>query len=321
MSLYLVPATRDNLEVSIEMEVAPERLAPHVSKDIFEELLRLGGPEGIRCWAMTTTLRAAFDAMRPGDLVLLSESDTKRFTHCAQVTSKVESKAFGDALWPVKGDKSWELIYFLRNIRQISVSKAELVEKLGYAPNFAVPGTTHVKDDRIQRFESKHGPIANWLGILYDRAEYTDALGELRDGELADYSAENVLVAAKRRRQHKVFADKVKTNYGMSCAMCGIAEQVFLVAGHIVPWAEDEQNRLNPANGLCLCVMHDRAFEQGYLFLDDGLHIRMNPHRSMTSPLSQQLKPLEGQRIRTPKANPPDKLLLKRHRDRFLPQG
>jgi predicted restriction endonuclease len=103
--------------------------------------------------------------------------------------------------------------------------------------------------------------------------------------------------------------------------MCDISEQDFLVAGHIVAWSEDEQNRLNPANGLCLCVMHDRAFERGYLFLDEGLRIRMNPRLGPTSPLGQQLKALEGRSIRTPTAHPPDPQLLKRHRDRFLPQG
>jgi hypothetical protein len=321
MSLYLVPATRENLEVSIETEVAPERLAPHVSAKDLEEIRRRAGMEGIRCWAMTTTLRAAFNAMRPGDIVLLSESDTGHFTHYAQVTAKVENKAFGDSLWPMKGDKSWELIYFLRNIRQIRVPKAELVEKLGYAPNFAVPGATHVKDDRIQGFESKHGPITDWFDIPYVRAEYVDAVGQVRDGDQTDYSADNVLVATKRRRQHEKFAARVKANYGMTCAMCDISEQDFLVAGHIVAWSEDEQNRLNPANGLCLCVMHDRAFERGYLFLDEGLRIRMNPRISSTSPLGQQLKALEGRSIRTPTAHPPDKQLLKRHRDRFLPQG
>jgi hypothetical protein len=269
---------------------------------------------------MTVSLRAAFEAMQPGDIVLLSERDTRRFTHCAQVTFKVESKALGDALWPMKGANSWELIYFLRNIRRISIPKAELVTKLGYKSNFEVPGSILVSEKRTKDFESKHGPIANWLGIPHLQAESTGGLGEVRDGGPADYSATNVLATTKRRHQHEVFADQVKANYGRLCAMCGISEPDFLVAGHIVAWSEDEQNRLNPANGLCLCVMHDRAFERGYLILDEDLRIRIHPRLNRASPLGQQLNAMDGQPIRLPVAHPPDPDLLKRHRSRFPAQ-
>jgi HNH endonuclease len=320
MSLYLVPASRENLEISIEKAVAPEQFAPHVSNETLDEIRRRAGMEGIRCWAMTESRRSAFNAMQPGDIVLLSESGTRHFTHYAQVTSKLENRAFGDALWPVKGESPWEFIYFLRNIRRIRIPKAEFVTKLGYKSNFEVPGTTRVRDEQVQAFESKNGPIADWFDIPYISAEYADALGEVRDGEQADYSATDVLVTAKRRRLHENFAKRVKANYGRTCAMCDISEEDFLVAGHIVAWSEDEQNRLNPANGLCLCLMHDRAFERGYLMLDEGLHIRLNPQLSPTSPMGQRLKALDGQRIRTPEHHPPDQNLLKRHRDRFLPQ-
>jgi hypothetical protein len=322
MSLYLVPANRKNLETSIEKDVKPEQLAPHVSPEVMAEIQSRAGMDGIRCWAMrpSPTQRAHFKAMRPGDIVLLSEKDTGRFTHYAQVTFKLESKPFGDALWPVRGERSWELIYFLRNIRRISIPKSEFVTKLGYKANFDVAGTTLVQEERIRAFESVNGPISDWFDIPYIQAEYADALSEWRDGELSDYSATDVMAATKRRRLHEKFAARVKANYAMTCAMCDIAEQDFLVAGHIVAWSEDEQNRLNPANGLCLCVLHDRAFERGYLFLDEQLHIRMNPNLSPTSPLGRQLGNVVGQRIRLPTAHPPDPNLLKRHRDRFLVQ-
>jgi hypothetical protein len=320
MSLYLVPANRKNLERSIEKDVEHMLLSLHVPVGAIEEIQRRAGMEGIRCWAMTRPRRSLFEAMQPGDIVLMSEKGTGRFTHYAQVTFKVKNKALGDALWPVKGKNSWEFIYFLRNVRRISIAKAGFVTKLGYKRNFAVAGVTRVPDKRIQGFESAYGSVPDWFDIPYVRAEYADAVGEVRDGEQADYSATDVWGMAKRRLQQKEFATRVKANYGRTCAMCDISEEDFLVAGHIVAWSEDEKNRLNPANGLYLCLMHDRAFERGYLMLDEGLHIRMNPQLSTTSPMGKRLKALDGQRIRTPVADPPDPTLLKRHRDRFLPQ-
>ena len=41
-----------------------------------------------------------------------------------------------------------------------------------------------------------------------------------------------------------------------------------LVAGHIVPWSEDPLNRLNPQNGLCLNMLHDKAFDRGLMYID-----------------------------------------------------
>jgi hypothetical protein len=317
VSLYFVPANRQNLERSIEQDVPPERLAPYVSDNVIEEIQARAGMEGIRCWAMTRTKRSIFDAMQPGDIVLLSEKGTKRFTHFAQVTFKLENNALGDALWPVKGEKSWELIYFLRNIRRVSIPKAEFVIRFGYQPNFDVAGATLVSDNRVQDFEARHGPIEDWFDLPYFHEGSTGIRVDLHDASISNYSADNVAVVAKRRRLHARFAAQVKAHYGTACAMCGITEQDFLVAGHIVAWAEDEKNRLNPANGLCLCVLHDRAFERGYLIIDEGLFIRMNRRIRPDSPLGKHLQNLDGVRLRLPSSNPPDPDLLKRHRDRF----
>jgi hypothetical protein len=325
VSLYLAPASRENLECSIERAVPPARLARHhVPSSTLQDIQARAGMEGIRCWAMTRGSQSHFDKMQPGDIVLLSETGTKRFTHCALVTFKLVNKALGDDLWPVKGEKSWELIYFLRNIQRISIPKSEVVMKFGFKPNFDVPGITPVKDHRIQAFEAKHGPLEDWLdwfNISYSQEGFTGLLGNLQDAASSDYSADDVAVIAKRRRMHAQFAKQVKANYEEACAMCGLAEPDFLVAGHIVAWSEDKKNRLNPANGICLCVLHDRAFERGFLVLDEDLNIRMNPRIRPDSQLGLHLKDIVGRRLRLPRADPPDPELLKRHREKFPHQS
>lgn len=318
MSLYLVPATRENLERSIEKGVAPDEVAPHIPESELLEIQSRARTEGIRCWAMTAHNRSFFNAMQPGDIVLLTEKGTRVFTHFAQVTYKLKSQPLGDALWPFRGDNAWELIYFLRNIRRIHVPKSEFVTKLGYKANYEVAGTLRVPDDRIETFELLHGPLTEFLEVPYAYDAFAQPLGELHDGGVQDYSAADKIALARRRHQHERFAREVKSNYQWRCAMCGIAEPDFLVAGHIVPWAEDAHNRLNPANGLCLCVLHDRAFERGFLFLDEELHIQMNSKLSPTSRLGMQLSSVVGQRIHLPAAAHPAQHLLKRHRDRFL---
>jgi putative restriction endonuclease len=72
------------------------------------------------------------------------------------------------------------------------------------------------------------------------------------------------------QRVHQGFFRKtVLASYGNRCCITGLAVPELLVAGHIVRWADDYDNRVNPANGLCLNALHDRAFECGLITLSE----------------------------------------------------
>lgn len=45
----------------------------------------------------------------------------------------------------------------------------------------------------------------------------------------------------------------------------GIDLSELLVASHIIPWSENEQERLNPENGICLSSLYDKAFDKGLI--------------------------------------------------------
>src|SRR5690606_36917730 len=61
------------------------------------------------------------------------------------------------------------------------------------------------------------------------------------------------------------FRKTILASYNNTCCITGLKMPEMLVAGHIIPWAEDEQNRMNPRNGLCINALHDKAFEVGLL--------------------------------------------------------
>ncbi|WP_438026381.1 HNH endonuclease [Sorangium sp. So ce233] len=268
---------------------------------------------------MTVTKRRTFDAMVPGDDVLMTTKGTGRFTRYAQVTFKVENRGLGEHLWPVRGERPWELIYFLRNIREIDVDKSKLVADLGYEPTFQVFGAIRVQDEMLQHFESIHGPVAEWLHVKASLDGLTSpAFDPDYADDDADYSAADITTLAKRRERHEKFATSVKNNYGWACAICGITEREFLSAGHIARWAADPLNRLNPANGICFCALHDKAFEHGFISLDDDLHIIVSPLIDPLSPLGQVIAGLARRRVRPPSASSPDRRLLAAHRNERL---
>ncbi len=305
MALLLIPATRENLEKSIEQSVDIEFAKQYLGADFVSELLRFSGNEGVRCWAVTKNRKKLFDQISAGDEVLLTEKGTGLFTHYGVVVAKTRNRSFGENLWPFAGEHPWEYIYFLANIRHIEIEKSDFVLSLGYQKTYTVPGSVMVSSDKygVDRalFEQLEIPVCDYV---------LEAQGD------CDYSADNVQSIATRRIGHAAFSKKVKVNYGYACAICGIQESEFLVSGHITPWSEDTENRLNPANGICLCSLHDKAFEHGYISLDDDFRVIVSDRLDRKSVLFSKLEPYLGKQIGLPKASPPGEMFLEIHRRR-----
>src|SRR3970282_1461818 len=95
-----------------------------------------------------------------------------------------------------------------------------------------------------------------------------------------------------------------------------------LVAGHIVPWSQDKQNRLNPKNGLLLNALHDRAFEHGFITVDEEYKIRVSSvlkGKDAVKSITHNCLQYEGKSIFLPKKFLPDKEFLRIHNQRFKP--
>ena len=60
----------------------------------------------------------------------------------------------------------------------------------------------------------------------------------------------------KARVNQSFFRSSILSSYNQKCCVTGLSISDFLVASHIIPWAKDEKNRLNPHNGLCLCILY-----------------------------------------------------------------
>lgn len=139
--------------------------------------------------------------------------------------------------------------------------------------------------------------------------------------EQGSFEVPNVTATVNiRGSAQKAFAAAVKTNYGYQCAITGISSKDFLVAAHIVPWSEDQTIRLDPANGICLSLLVDRAFENGQLLIEDDLMIRIDWDLvGADEALKNQLLPYDRQRMRTPIKGMPNPSYLQRRRSLFNP--
>lgn len=76
---------------------------------------------------------------------------------------------------------------------------------------------------------------------------------------------ETKLREVKTRVNQNVFRQIVLANYNKKCAITGIDLPDLLVASHIIPWAKNEEERLNPENGICFSALYDRAYDKGLI--------------------------------------------------------
>ena len=77
----------------------------------------------------------------------------------------------------------------------------------------------------------------------------------------------------KTRVNQNVFRQIVLANYSGICAISGIDIPELLIASHIIPWSQNEEERLNPENGICLSALYDRAYDKGLIGISEKYQI------------------------------------------------
>ncbi len=123
----------------------------------------------------------------------------------------------------------------------------------------------------------------------------------------------------KVRRGQNFFRQAVLANFNSKCCITGIAQPELLIASHIVPWKDDVENRLNPANGLALAATFDRAFDGGLITIDKQLCVivgeRLRRHDNAKT--RAYFEPYHGQEIAQPERFLPKDEFIQQHNEYF----
>lgn len=141
-------------------------------------------------------------------------------------------------------------------------------------------------------------------------------IAEIDERELPKEGRERERMVRVRVNQH-FFRAAVLSAYDHKCCVTGLAIPELLVASHIVPWAADPKQRMNPRNGLCLNALHDRAFDRKLMFVAQDMTVRFHEklvRAEKKSPGLDWLLSYEGTPICMPRKFKPDAALLASHR-------
>lgn len=126
--------------------------------------------------------------------------------------------------------------------------------------------------------------------------------------------------AVKTRRLQTFFRNTVLASYECRCALTGLAVPELLIASHIMPWSENESRRADPTNGLCLNVLHDKAFDRHLITFDEDYRLVVSS--SLKGDDLPEFQPanfaeLEGRKLAMPHRFVPDSKALEEHRGNF----
>lgn len=134
--------------------------------------------------------------------------------------------------------------------------------------------------------------------------------------EIIDYTGSNKTAQTMIRVGQDFFRRSVLSAYNVRCCITGLAVPKLLVASHIVPWRIDAANRLNPKNGLCLSMLHDKAFDTGIITIAEDMTISVSPEYAANPDhfFKSALLAYNGKLIALPEKFQPHREFLDYHR-------
>ena len=139
--------------------------------------------------------------------------------------------------------------------------------------------------------------------------------------DIENYEGLSKVREVKTRVNQNVFRQIVLVNYRGRCAITQINQSKLLIACHISPWSKDIANRLNPQNGILLNSLHDRAFENGFITIDNKMRVIICSDwlKSNNTFIVNTFNVYHRSEISIPERFLPDLKFLEQHRDeKFL---
>lgn len=152
--------------------------------------------------------------------------------------------------------------------------------------------------------------------------ESVEQSAEIETDDLPEAGVEREALVRLRVKQ-SFFRRRVLSAYDFRCCVTGLTNRQLLVASHIVPWAADPANRLNPKNGLSLNALHDRLFDRLLMWIDSDLvvHLSESLRGAEIGPQKtvEWLMSFDGVSLLVPEGFRPDPVLLQKHAARCTP--
>lgn len=161
-----------------------------------------------------------------------------------------------------------------------------------------------VNEEIIDKLVSTYESLKN----AFERLNRND---HLLNYNQTDFEIEREKRLQNSRKGQKLFRNMVLKNYSNRCAVCGIRKLDLLEASHIMPVANKDTSG-DIDNGICLCVLHHKMFDSGYMYFTDEYEVKLSEKAQDSKQLVASLSfmtHIQGCSVL------PSRNLLKKHRN------
>jgi len=172
----------------------------------------------------------------------------------------------------------------------------------------------------VSRLDKKvwHEFFEDWEAMAYESERKMMAIRgdevNILDQKIPEGKTKEAIV--KSRVNQHFFRKMILASYNSKCCITGLPLEKLLVASHIIPWAKDSKNRLNPQNGLCLNALHDKAFDAGLLTIDESYRVVLSKEiLDLNDKNVKLIQDTEGVKISFPNRFMPRQDFLQYHRE------
>jgi hypothetical protein len=121
---------------------------------------------------------------------------------------------------------------------------------------------------------------------VLDLAEVDKLIPLAAKDDVGDFSVPDSWGVTKKRRVMTRFFAAVIGRSDSACVVCGTRQCGVVDAAHLSPYASDQHNRANPANGVCLCTFCHRALDRRIIAICPSGELLVCP--SVTDPIAKQ---------------------------------
>lgn len=165
----------------------------------------------------------------------------------------------------------------------------------------------------------------HWDVLAYESEKLLAAYEHTTIEKLNHISENDIIIKEGKTREQIIrvrvnqsfFRATVLASYNNTCCITGINQPDLLIAGHIIPWAKDEKNRLNPQNGIAINALHDKAFENGLITITPDYIIKVSSilKKTDTPAIQDYFLKYDNQPLKLPSRFLPDANFLKQHNE------
>ncbi|MBC1262487.1 HNH endonuclease [Synechococcus sp. BSF8S] len=266
---------REHFLDTIETNVNLTRIGPHISVNDFQVLQDIYPSGSCKVWGVTPggSNQTKWSRIETGDITLFSREGS--IYASAVTTYKLHCHSLAAELWNYNADgQTWEYIYFLDELRGLSISYATFNDAVGYKPSYIIQGFSVLDASKsaavIQAFDLQSSVF--YADISKDEClEAISYLTSLNETEAEIQSSRRL---EQGYLQKHLFGRKTVG----TCAGCNRDYPVsFLVTAHIKRRSQCTlEERIDHHVVMPLCSMGcDQMFEKGYVSVLDGVYVDM----------------------------------------------